>query len=425
LIIITTSSWTREWFEKMVIPYSRYSHKTFIYFDIGVGTFEQNFEELCELLLLQATKCQKVGLFATSDNGMEIYSAVVDELKETNPKIGQKLKGSHLENFMVATNKLACRSLISACSTLKFSSVTSTMETLPNVASVNFFKPLAGVASKGVFRYEENEIIKNPLEGTINEQAMNPILTRLCQKYDSLKPFLEDKVVGLVEEYVSVDDRKGTYSVDGYVYNKKIYFYGISENIYFEDRPEVFDCLVTPAQNINKTDRLAMYNLYMDVAQNMVNRGLDNQFLDVEMFLFKNGRAEVMEVNCRVFSNQIPVQTRCYGREHDTFALAFDLLLLDEQPKSCDILEKQEPHIGVKPQEIGVCVYRNGIPEIPRGKVISSENGRKFYYHPISAPDSSAHIYVLDANYSTPWTQVRDECDKFHAELKSKYSAQK
>jgi hypothetical protein len=42
----------------MVIPFSRYSHKHFIYFDIsGVSTFEQNFEELCELLVAQGKLC--------------------------------------------------------------------------------------------------------------------------------------------------------------------------------------------------------------------------------------------------------------------------------------------------------------------------------------------------------------------------------
>ena len=55
--------------------------------------------------------------------------------------------------------------------------------------------------------------------------GLNTILTRLVNNYESLVPYLDENIVGLVEQYVSPEERKGVYSLDGFICNKKIYFY--------------------------------------------------------------------------------------------------------------------------------------------------------------------------------------------------------
>lgn len=400
VIIIATDHWTPTWFTKILIPGSAYSHlgeEDVVFCDIATGLWEDNLQKLISLLRKygENSRC-----FACTDVAMDLYSAAVEILK------GEiALTGGHFQSFFLATNKLASRKLIDGCGGIGCEAVLNDVDTLPDLGITGFFKPLAECGSKGVFRCDTGVSIPNPLLGTVTELVVNETIQSLAASYPELIPYLDQKLVGLVEEYVPQEGRL-IVSVDGFVCNGTIHHYTISENIYKPNTDE-FDSLVTPSPSITPEQSAACWTLYDRVVGDLVRRGLDNQFVDYECFIFPNGRVEVMEVNCRTFSNQLPLFSRVFGPEACMFSHA--LALVGSQSPA--LVSRNAP--ADSKGRVGVCAYLPFLPNAP--DYLESKDGTCIFYQSNSSYD--AHVYVL----GTDATEARLKCDTYYAEVRDNY----
>merc|ERR1712063_78462 len=324
--------------------------------------------------------------------------------------------------------KLACRNLIKGCDDIKSAPVWSGENFLPDLfpgecATTNtgelmaFFKPLA-------------EYISPALEGN------------------------------------SRRTRKAV-SIDGFVSQGSVHHYCISDNVYRGDVPEEFDCLVTPTQRLTQREIDACWERYDNVAREFVQRGLDNQFLDLEVFVVSNGdgpdsnasgtvEIKTIEVNCRTFANQLPIFSNLYGnsnpigvseegtrsensedtitRNTDMFSVAVDMLL-GKKPSSAalslasrividkDKCEESCPcdpstdSPSVAPRGIGVCAYKPPIIHLGSPVVISQDRDTVYYHGDFGSEEHfpPAHVYVINRQGSEE--EARKRCDEFYAEL--------
>ena len=219
--------------------------------------------------------------------------------------------------------------------------------------------------------------------------------------------------MGLVEQYVSSERGRRVVSVDGFVHQGELHRYAMSENIYHEDEPEKFDSLVTPAQGLDADVVGKLWTLWETVIGDLVKRGLNNQFADVECFVLPDGSVEVMEVNCRTFSNQLPIFSRVFHGNQTNgcmFSAALDLMA-GRSPAFVG----RVPNAG---NRVGVCAYMDVVPGAPDWYESDHEDDGCYaaYYH-VTGPGAGkypAHIYVV----STKGVKAaRHRCTTFHAEV--------
>jgi len=405
ILILLTDHWGKEWFTDLLIPASRYKSypkEKYLFMETGGGrSFQENVDELREKIL---THKEDLLVVAITDVVMMLYSTVVESLKKDGEYAPT---GANFHCFLLATNKLACRKLIPRASQLKCAAVTASMEYLPDLGVKGFFKPLEGVASEGVMVVPVGGKTKNPLFGMKTVRAESETLMNLTKDIKELQPYLDESIVGLVEEYIPLSERVSTVSIDGYIYNGKINHYIISDNVYQEENPEVFDSLVTPTQRLSKQQQELCWQLYDDVVSEFVSRGLDNQFIDVEAFFLKNGRLEVMEVNCRTYSNLMPGFARVYG-ENCMMSAAIDLLR-GVDPKYTHVMENTD---GRK----CVTTYNKVLENVP-DVVEFNEAGTSTWGAYYSPPDRSvSHVYCFGRETEKA---LRAQCDKLYENTKN------
>ena len=423
LIIIATDHWSEAWFRQLILPFSRYRdfpEDRLTFFDMVQGTFVETFERL--LAVLQKFQ-GKSRVFACTDGAMELYSAALAELQQRKPcdfaDLGQ-LTGANFLCYQLATNKLACRKLVAGCSSMKAEPVMSDDVNLPDLGVEGFFKPLAECGSKGVFRVEKGAFVANPLKGTLNPiSKVSDRVKELLSHVKELEPYNDHKLVGLVEEYANPEKRR-TVSIDGWLHDGKVHHYAISENIYVQGAPEKFDSLVTPAPFVSAAIEKKLWHLYDTVAGDMIRRGLCNQFFDVEAFIFPDGNVAVMEVNCRTFSNQLPIFGQVF--EYDMFSAAIDLLG-NEAPG----IDEDAAHYTPSPNgKIGVCTYYDklipGAPEVEMKTFHFADKLESMAWYYAPGPTYPAHVYAVCPESNGGATEARALCDRFYAELTCKYN---
>jgi hypothetical protein len=142
----------------------------------------------------------------------------------------------------------------------------------------------------------------------------------------------------------------------------------------------------------------ACWAKYDTIVSDLIKRGLDNQFVDVEAFVLNKPElkrehdAETtetiviksMEINCRTFCNQLPVFSRLFGGKNGSACMlsgAVDMLL-GQQPLIPDnfaskvVLDVENAER--KRQDVGVCVYMDLIPGCPT--LVESETKDAAYY---------------------------------------------
>jgi len=402
LIVLTTNSWTQTYFRKLILPNSRCSDLSNIkFFDAQSEPLEKLLPELVALLeTMREPRC-----FAITDAAMELLSCAREQLRG---KV--ELTGAHLLSFQLATNKLACRRLVSGCGGIKFEAVLSGMSILPDIALANFFKPLAGVASKGIMKFNAGTQTPNPLQGTKNTMAEFDVVLKLSKACNEITPYMCEDIVGLVEEYVDPSERLCVINVDGFVSCGKIYHYVLGENIYKLDSPEVFDYIVVPSQTVKSGSEQAQrcWELYDKVVGDLIRRGLDNQFVNYEGFIFPDGRVEVMEINCRTFANAIPLFSKVYGKSNCMYAAAIDLL-------SCKLPAFSSELPLPDSDKIGVCVYGESVDGA--GVFAESESGDISYY----CPKPGAQSFLYGSGENIDMIALVSKCREFHATLSSKF----
>jgi len=419
---------------------SRHASKLKVeFFDISDGkvAFDDYVVQL-DARLVGETVCLAVG-----DAAMNLYASVVEaQLQKTmtadeRKNEEERLRGaSFLCNF-IATNKLACRDLLAGCGGIRYGVVRSEDEFLPSIGVTSFFKPLALASSTGVRRCEFGIQENNPLWEEAKKTASpllltsplsTPMIRRLASRHKELVPYLDEGVVGIVEEYVAPSKCRKV-SIDGFVCRGEVTHYCISANVYKEDRPEVFDSLVTPAQDLTAAEIAASWELFDTVAADLMRRGLRDQFFDVEAFVYtssktKTVRVEVMEVNCRPYSNQLPIFSRIFGEENSMFSAAVDLLQGLEPPIHRDFassivipIDKMKGTQTTKRMEtVGVCAYLPPIEDAPC--LVHAADGSASYY---AVPGHPAHVYAFGKDAA----KTRLRCDEFHTELRIRYGEKK
>ena len=99
------------------------------------------------------------------------------------------------------------------------------------------FEPLEGVSSEGVMVVPVGGNTKNPFyemknnreSSTLTELSSNFSIVIFTEFFflrwegiEELQPFVDEEIIGLVEEYIPLDFRISTVSIDGYIYNGEI-----------------------------------------------------------------------------------------------------------------------------------------------------------------------------------------------------------
>jgi len=449
--LITTDHWLREWFTDLILPTSRYAHADLEFVEIAANPSAP--AELIARVKEAIVRRPHAACFACTDCAMEAYSAAVEELRAEArppaavpgasggaPPASQPAPlGSSFLCYYLTTNKFACRSRVAGCGDLKCAPVFRRDARLPDLGVEGFFKPLAECGSKGVCRYPAGGGTPNPLFAPPGAPApqcslvCDAAFVELAAGHRELNDLGEQTkgIVGLVEEYVHPASRRAVVSIDGFVKDGAITHYCISDNVYDKDAPEMFDSLVTPTQRLSKAEISACWAKYDVVVADLVRRGANNQFIDVEAFVLgDDGSAEegggggggavvikTMEVNCRTFSNQLPVFSKLFGGEGGDgcmISAAIDLLLGETPPIDRSYSETIviPAGAGLEGRAVGVCAYLPLLPGCPT--VVQSEDA---WYYGVGGFD--AHVYAFGKSGEAA---ARARCEEFYAELAAKYT---
>jgi hypothetical protein len=165
LTLITTDHWLKSWFEKLILPTSRFHSADIEYVSIATGTVESHIEAVCAAI----QRRPQAACFACTDCAMEVYSAAVEVLKtrekQATTNADEKRakqaspRGSSFLCYFLATNKLACRRLVRGCDDLKCKPVMAGDAFLPDLGtSVDaFFKPLAECGNESSRRFNSSD----------------------------------------------------------------------------------------------------------------------------------------------------------------------------------------------------------------------------------------------------------------------------
>ena len=429
--------------------------------DIATGSFADH----VSLVKIALRERPNAVCFACTDCAMEVYSAAVAMIRQEQTDCSLESKSTNIEGanfhcFFLATNKLACRTLVAGCDDLKFAMVRASDQHLPDLGVDGFFKPLDECGSKGVFKYNSTSIhgsdvvppTPNPqytitnTSSTSSEATMvsQPILASLASRHKELNDLLDPEIVGLVEEYVAPESRRVVVSIDGYVWKGNIYHYGISDNVYKEKegKPEEFSHLVTPSQRLTAKDIEACWKKYDTVANDLVRRGLNNQFLDVEAFILDDTAIEgnivvkTMEVNARTFCNQLPMFSQLFGGDSGfdgcMFSAAVDMLrgiappmvVLDDSegestfsrsivvPVPVDDGTDAGVYHSQKTTKVGVCAYLPPVKGCP--VLVCGEDVPVSYY---CVQGFVAQVYAIGLNEEI----AVKRCNDFWTDLAKKY----
>ena len=299
-----------------------------------------------------------------------------------------------------------------------------------------FFKPLSDCGAAGVFRYPTSgsgasPTVQNPKY--LQQCALNAddAITAYAQRCSDLSAYSDPNIVGIVEEYVDPQNRRSVVSIDGFVCRGEVFHFCISDNVYKVDDPDKFDSLVSPSQRLSECEIRACWAKYDAVLADLLARGVDNQFVDVEAFVLAsppdgiaNTPVEVrtMEVNCRTFCNQMPIFSRLFGGESGEgcmFSAAVDLLLGSKPPISQCFATKvvipcDSSQNVTACRHVGVCAYAPLLAGCP--SLVESESRDATYYGVDGFP---AHVYVVSAEGEAA---ARQRCDDFYAELRTKFA---
>ena len=124
----------------------------------------------------------------------------------------------------------------------------------------------------------------------------------------------------LVEEYVQSPYK---ITMDGCVFNEQIIFWGLTDNIYFSSKPECFNACIYPS-SLPEFIQENIRQSYSQIVHRLIDLGYDNQFVNVEFFVFEDGSLKVMEVNSRVFGQIRPIYVQCL-EDGDQFAALIEI----------------------------------------------------------------------------------------------------
>lgn len=247
-------------------------------------------------------------IMSVTDIAMTMHASAKEELKSDEAFAG--LTGASLKAVVLCNHKLLTRALVPGMDTLAYAPLSNKDEKIPLVPKVPaedavILKPVAAVGSAGVCKVHAG--MKSPYKGqTALKGALHTATERFIRHFDASVPNARE-AIGLLEEYVPSHVKK--VSVDGAIVDGVVIPWMISDNVYCEDEPEVFEALESPSRRTTSTQQQQIWELFRKIASglhNICEGSFNRQFICIEMFVFPCGRVEAMEVNIRISANQLP-----------------------------------------------------------------------------------------------------------------------
>lgn len=138
ITVIVTDHWTRDWFERLILPTSRYGGANIKFLDIAEC---KTASEQANVVLQSLQREPGAACFACTDSAMLAYAAAV-EMLSINENAGIPV-GANFECFWLTNNKLACRDLLPSCNDIRHAAVRTSDRFLPDLGVDGFFKPLS------------------------------------------------------------------------------------------------------------------------------------------------------------------------------------------------------------------------------------------------------------------------------------------
>ncbi|CAH1799118.1 unnamed protein product [Owenia fusiformis] len=210
-----------------------------------------------------------------------------------------------------------------------------------------FVKPAMGTASclVGVAREDDSlryqmKLIKNNVKGILSpfkgliEQFLD--LKKYPQALDGL--VMLEQYIDIIQEPVSI------HGVDGLVSHGKIVPWAIGDNIYWPHRPQCFQGCGFPSA-LSRYTQEEIWKVFHALVENLQKFGFDNEFVDVELFVFRDGTFKLMEINGRAFHFMFKIYDEILNKGDITEAyLSVNRGITPEQPT-------------LKPNQFGLFAY--------------------------------------------------------------------
>lgn len=238
-------------------------------------------------------------IVAITDSMMFAQGRAIDAYFANHP---QAIVPEHASRgAFLSAHKLLAREILRGLDGIRYCPVYQSDAVLPGIDGVDdlILKPVMGTASAGVKKVHAGD--PNPWQESRPDNLLNgSFKLQLIEHYSHYRD-----VVGIVEEYVPPYVKKIT--ADGWIQSGIVGRWCLTDNIYLEAEPEIFDCLNVPSVMLSEVETEACWQKFEEVARDLAdNHDMDNQFIDVELFVFSDERIEVMEINTRITANTQP-----------------------------------------------------------------------------------------------------------------------
>lgn len=323
-------------------------------------------------------------MVAITDLMMFVRGRVSDAYFASHPQTGVP-KHKSLGTFLSA-HKLLAREIVSGLNGIRYCPVYQSDVVLPGIDGVDdlILKPVMGANSAGVKKVRAGDT--NPWqESRLDDLLSESFELQLLEHYPHYR-----NVVGVIEEYVPPCIQKVT--ADGWIQNGVVGCWCLTDNVYLEAEPETFDCLNVPSVRISEAEAEACWQKFEEVVQDLAdNHGIDNQFIDVELFVFPGGRIEVMEINTRITANTQPNFSWVLDNGDVCNAM---IALQTGQPLM------QPVHNG----KHSVALYRDTIELNEREPLLINADATAFYYRKTS---EAAHVYAVGDTHQQAYKKAQ------------------
>lgn len=262
------------------------------------------------------TKMQSQGgpvpaVLSATDSMMLVHAMAKDALRANPDPRFAAMKGASLCATVLCDHKFLTRALVPGCGSIKCAIVRSTDALVPAVEGLPaesdlILKPVAAIGSVNVHKVKAGQ--PSPFHGLQAEAAgaVHKATFMHVERFGAKVPGASE-CIGLLEEYIATSVRK--VSVDGAFVQGTAIPWCISDNVYYKDKPEVFEALEVPSSRTSPEEQDRIWEVFSEVCHGLhrLSDGDFNcQFVCVEMFVFDSTRVEVMEVNIRISANQLP-----------------------------------------------------------------------------------------------------------------------
>lgn len=402
-ILLVQNKWNIDWYKNMITDIN-----LFYFLNIDKLSIDEIYDQIINIY---NTINEPVYILGYTESAMRIYISLSIKLKEYKLIDFSYLKGNNSLSYYICYNKYTTRHFVPECDSIKYQLVTNDKYFIEKSNIDMIFKPINSDSSSGIIKLKKNKQILNPFyqKNLISDDIITILINDNLDK--KILSYFNKNYVGIKEEYINPESRK--ISVDGFVFNNIIHLYSISENIYYKQYPEKFNYLITPAKNISSEIYNSCKERYNNILNYLISQGLNNQFCDVEMFIIKKKNEmiiKIMEINCRCFSNQLPIFSMLYS-DKSMFNIHIKLMQNLNPVIDTDFAKIQINNNKLNPQ-YGICLYR---PNLNLKKSLYySENNSIFYYQ---SNDNTSHIYIKGNN---PIDMI-NEGEKFYSKLKKLY----